>query len=53
MTGATDTTFEPLTNITRGMFVTVQYRMENEPEADRGYTFTDVPSDTYYANAVA
>ena len=53
MAGATDTTFEPLTDITRGMFVSVLYRMENEPETESGYTFTDVPSGAYYANAVA
>ena len=53
MEGVTDTTFEPLTDITRGMFITVLYRIEDEPEADGGYTFTDVPSDAYYADAVA
>ncbi len=53
MEGVTDTTFEPLTDITRGMFITVLYRMEDEPETDGGYTFTDVPSDAYYADAVA
>ncbi len=35
------------------MFIAVLYRMEDEPEADGGYTFTDVPSDAYYADAVA
>ena len=53
MQGATDTAFEPLTDITRGMFAAVLYRMENEPETDSGYTFTDVPSGAYYADAVA
>ena len=39
--------------VTRAMFVTVIYRMENEPQTDCDMTFKDVLSDTYYANAVA
>ncbi len=53
MNGTSATTFEPNTNITRGMFVTVLYRLEGQPAVNTGYTFTDVPTDEYYANAVA
>ena len=53
MTGISETEFAPDMNITRGMFVEVLYRMEGEPEITVGYTFTDVPADEYYADAVA
>ena len=53
MSGITDTLFEPDMDITRGMFVTVLYRMEEEPAADTQYTFEDVEADAYYADAVA
>ena len=53
MSGVSDTEFAPYMNITRGMFVTVLYRMEGEPETELDYTFTDVSADEYYASAVA
>ena len=53
MYGVTDTLFAPDTDITRGMFVTVLYRMDGEPETAKEYTFNDVPSNAYYADAVA
>ena len=53
MNGVTDTLFAPDTDITRGMFVTVLYRMDGEPETAKEYTFNDVPSNAYYADAVA
>ena len=43
--------FSPVDNLTRGMFVTVLYRMENEPDAE-GVTFDDVENEAYYADAV-
>ena len=52
MNGTSSNTFEPNTNITRGMFVTVLNRMEGSPVGGAS-TFADVPSDAYYANAVA
>ena len=35
MYGTTDTTFAPDDALTRGMFVTMLYRMEGKPEVDR------------------
>lgn len=52
MNGVSDKKFAPNTDITRGMFVTVLYRMEGEPETSAVYSFEDVPADEYYANAV-
>ena len=53
--GATDTTFEPETNMTRGMFVTVLGRMaEAEGSgAEAAAQFADVDADEYYAPYVA
>ncbi|MGN0107305.1 MAG: S-layer homology domain-containing protein [Hominilimicola sp.] len=47
-----ETEFAPDMNITRGMFVTVLYRTENEPETVDIYAFADVAADVYYADAV-
>ena len=52
MQGTTNTTFDPNGEITRGMFVTVLYRMEQEPGTN-GSPFIDVADDAYYAKAVA
>lgn len=52
MVGVTHNTFEPNSNVTRAMFVTVLYRIEGEPTA--GATkFGDVEKGSYYENAVA
>ena len=53
MYGTTDTTFAPDDALTRGMFVTMLYRMEGKPEATGSTSFTDVPAGAYYADAVA
>ena len=53
MYGTTDTTFAPDAALTRGMFVTMLYRMEGKPEATGNTSFTDVPEGAYYADAVA
>ncbi len=53
MYGTTDTTFAPDDALTRGMFVTMLYRMEGKPEATGNTSFTDVPAGAYYADAVA
>ena len=52
--GATETTFSPASSMTRGMFVTVLYRLEGQPNTAGGGQFTDV-QDTklYYYNAVS
>lgn len=52
MNGITDEEFSPDSTITRGMFVTVLYRMENEPETTGKNKFTDVSDDAYYRDAV-
>ena len=52
MNGTSKTTFGPKSGTTRGMIVTVLYRLENEPSTS-ATSFTDVASDAYYANAVA
>ncbi len=52
MNGISDTEFGADTNVTRGMFVTVLYRMENEPVAPK-LNFTDVESGVYYTEAIA
>lgn len=53
MSGTSETTFCPDLTTTRGMIVTILYRMENEPTVTSTTAFTDVASDQYYANAVA
>lgn len=52
MKGISETKFGPDMAVTRGMFVTVLYRMEQQPIAG-DLMFIDVPADAYYANAVA
>lgn len=52
MNGTADNTFSPKANTTRGMVVTVLYRLENQPSTSAA-SFTDVASSAYYANAVA
>ena len=52
MNGTGETTFGPDETTTRGMIVTILYRMEGEPETEAA-DFTDVNADAYYADAVA
>lgn len=52
MAGVSETTFGPSIDTTRGMIVTILYRLENEPTAGTA-NFNDVASGQYYANAVA
>ena len=52
MNGTAANTFSPKANTTRGMVVTVLYRLEKEPSTSAA-SFTDVASGAYYANAVA
>lgn len=51
MNGITEDKFAPNGTVTRAMFVTVLYRLENEPSADKA-DFADVAQGTYYENAV-
>ncbi len=45
--------FSPAADMTRGMLVTVLYRMEGEPTVNGDAGFTDVKSGDWYAKAVA
>lgn len=52
MKGVTDTEFYPGTIVTRGMVVTVLYRMAGEPLVSGDMPFTDVGIHSYCAKAV-
>lgn len=53
MTGLTVTAFGPNLSTTRGMIVTILWRMENEPVAKHGCPFADVRRGSYYEQAIA
>ena len=53
MNGTSEHTFEPQTNVTRAMMVTILYRAEGEPAVNKSIPFADVDANEYYANAVA
>lgn len=50
MYGTSATTFSPDTTMTRGMIVTILYRLEGSPKVS-GTAFDDVAADAYYADA--
>ena len=52
MNGTTASTFSPNATTTRGMIVTILYRLEGEPAA-KAAGFSDVTADRYCAKAVA
>ena len=52
MKGVSNTEFAPQSDITRAMFVTILYRMENEPQTAAA-AFIDIESGSYYEKAVA
>ena len=52
MNGTSDTTFAPNATLTRGMVVTVLYRLEKEPEVTFSGAFTDVAESDWYGKAV-
>lgn len=52
MTGLSETQFGPQLPASRGMVITILYRMEGQP-AGGGNGFADVSVDSYYADAVA
>ena len=55
MYGVNETDFAPDMSITRAMFVTILYRMENEPDMSNeilGCPFGDVDSESWYTDAV-
>ena len=53
MNGVSATEFNPAGDVTRAMFVTVLYRMENSPENAGNEKFTDVEKGSWYDKAVA
>lgn len=53
MSGTALDTFSPDTNTTRGMIVSILYRLEGSPAITERAAFTDVESGQYYADAVA
>ena len=52
MAGVSGTLFAPNMSTTRAMIVTILYRLEGEPEVTGVSSFTDVPEDTWYTQAV-
>lgn len=50
--GTSGDKFSPNDSITRGMLITLLYRVEYEPAVEIKNTFTDVNSSRYYAKAV-
>lgn len=53
MNGTQADRFDPYAATTRGMIVTMLYRMENEPSVQGKVPFTDVQVGSYYEKAVA
>ena len=53
MSGTSANTFSPASTTTRGMIVTILYRMAGSPAASGSSAFTDVTAGAYYSNAVA
>ncbi len=53
MTGVDETHFNPLGNVTRGMVVTVLWRMEGSPAPSSPSGFSDVAEGAWYAQAVS
>lgn len=55
MTGVSEDTFAPNKETSRGMLVTMLYRLEGEPDItseNLGYPFADVDATAYYSNAI-
>lgn len=53
MAGTSATTFSPDATTTRGMIVTILYRLEGTPAVPGASGFTDVTAGQYYTDAVA
>ena len=50
--GTTATTFEPNTKLTRGMLVTILYRIDGKVQVEGDCIFPDVAEDKYYYNSI-
>ncbi len=53
MKGTGENIFSPDLSVTRAMLVTVLYRAEGEPAANRSIPFADIDMGSWYADAVA
>lgn len=53
MNGVSDTEFAPDAEMTRAMLVTILWRMEGEPAAEKASSFADVEYGMYYTEAIA
>ena len=53
MTGTSSINFSPEAPTTRGMIVTILYRLSDSPMVTNGKTFTDVPNGQWYTDAIA
>lgn len=52
MRGDSEDAFSPDGALTRAMFVTILYRLENEPQVDESTDFSDLEDQSYYEAAV-
>lgn len=52
MTGTSKDLFSPNLTTTRGMIVSILYRLEGEPAVSGNAPFADVAADKYYADAI-
>ncbi|MFC5404680.1 S-layer homology domain-containing protein [Cohnella soli] len=52
MSGTSETTFKPNQTANRAMIATVLYRMAGSPQVTGESTFNDVPSGTWYTDAI-
>lgn len=52
MNGTSNNTFEPMTDTTRAMIVTMLWRMEGSPKVDEKNNFQDVPDGQWYTDAI-
>ena len=53
MNGVGGRMFDPNGTLTRGMMVTILYRLEGQPESETHMPFGDVETDAWYAQAVS
>ena len=51
--GTSETTFSPMSTMTRGMIATVLYRLAGEPEVTATAKFADVAEGRYFTKAIA
>ena len=51
-TGLTERTFAPNETLTRGMLVTILWRLDGKPESNQTIHFSDVPASEYFYKAV-